>query len=153
MKKLGWIVPVALLCAGLVWVVQTESARRHLASVRQRVAGFMKSSSSGDAAETPFPPTAADPNLRVVEVNTKMMESNSFGSKFSWRLTVRNEGDRPALFGASILFLDSEGNMVGEDRQFDLALKGHDQQTFTGFKIVEAPFGGSVRKVEAKLRP
>ena len=133
MKKLGWIAPVALLCAGLVWVVQTESARRHLASVRQRGAGFLPSSSSGDAAETPFPPTAADPNLRVVEVSTKMMESNSFGSKFSWWLTVRNEGDKPALFGASILFLDSEGNMVGEDRQIDLVPKGHAQHTFIPF--------------------
>jgi hypothetical protein len=154
-KKALISVGVLVLCL-FSYVCGWES---HSAYVRQQLLAALQEASGGIRApaapgKPPLPNSAepAGPALRIKDVSGKVTEANDVWSKFAWRLKVGNDGDESASFTALIQFVDKDGYIVDEDRQYDMVVAAHEERTFSGFKLIDASVAGNVKSVSAKIQ-
>ncbi len=97
-------------------------------------------------------PTAEPQKWRIVEIDSKVTESNDSWWRYAWRLTLANDSPDPVAFDATIEFQDAEGFPVDEDRQRGLFVAGNSEKTFTGYALVSVPGASRVAKTLAKVR-
>ena len=70
----------------------------------------------------------------------------------SWTLTLKSYADAPLGFGATIEFLDKDGFIVDSAFQSEVLLPDQNEQTFTGYYLIDASLIGSVVSIQAKVR-
>lgn len=132
------------------WQAHAEYVREKITAAFQQA--FSAAPQLGAAPASSSTPRI-DENLKILDISTKVTESNDVWSKFAWRLTVENDGQAPSSFDATIDFLDKDGFVVDEDESNNLGLQPHQKDTFTGFKLIEAASVSKVAKVSAKIQP
>src|ERR1035438_3899762 len=66
-----------------------------------------RSYSSQPSDTAPLAPTTQD--WHVVSIKSRVTESNDVYSQYSWKLTIRNDSDLPAVFYGTVEFQDADG--------------------------------------------
>jgi hypothetical protein len=90
---------------------------------------------------------------RVVDIESRVTESNEIWSRVAWRLTLENRSERTVVFEGSIDFEDDDGFIVDADGVFDLAVGAGESKVFTGAKLIKAESIGKLKGVHAKVAP
>ena len=90
--------------------------------------------------------------MQIVDIDARVTESNPTWSKFAWKLTVKNLTSSRAGFDAVIEFLDSDGFIVDDDREYGLLLAPHEEGAFTGYTLIDAAVAPNVSQISAKIR-
>jgi hypothetical protein len=127
--------------------------------------GFAETiAASGSASTTPpranapkIAPAAGDPLkpsglFEIVDIDSRVTESNETWSKFAWKLTVKNKSSQTLAFDATIEFLDSDGFVIDDDSEFGLVVGAGETKTFTGYDLVTSASATKVRSTNAKVR-
>lgn len=99
-------------------------------------------------------PAAAAPAERkwsIVEVDSRVTESNDTWWRYAWKLTLRNDDSSDLAFDATIEFQDAEGFVIDSDRQLGLFVPAGSEKTFTGYDLVSMPGASRVARTNAKV--
>lgn len=131
------------------WEAHVQYVREQITSAFQHA---FPASASAEAAQPSGSFRTPVVDLKILDISTRVTESNDVWSKFAWQLTVQNNGDAAASFDAVVDFLDKDGFVIDEDNANDLGLQPHQKDTFTGFKLIEASSVSRVSKVSAKIK-
>jgi hypothetical protein len=103
-------------------------------------------------AEAPVPPRApAGPKFQIVNVDSRVTESNAVWSKYAWQVTVKNLTGDPLLLTITVEFLDAQGFVVDDDTEYNLPLGPYEESTFRDYDLVTASIAGNVQKINAKV--
>lgn len=97
------------------------------------------------------PSPAPERKLEIIDIQTRVTESNPSWSKYAWRLTVKNQSSSLVMFDAIIEFQDEDGFVIDEDRAYDLSILGGQRETFTGYALIDASVADNVAKITAKV--
>ena len=100
---------------------------------------------------TPPRATTTERDWEIVEVNSKVTESNDQWWKYAWRLTIRNKGVAAHAFSGTIKFQDKDGFIVDEDRTGTLIVQPNAEDTFTGYALIRMPGANSVAQTIAEV--
>lgn len=101
-------------------------------------------------AESSAAQKVQEQDWEIVEIDSKVTESNTTWSKFAWKLTLRNKSDRPQVFDAIIEFQDKDGFVVNDDRGYGFSVPPNSEQVFTGYALIDAKVAGNVARINAK---
>lgn len=96
-------------------------------------------------------PAESAGDFQIVGVDAKVTERNDSWSKFAWQLTLKNNSAATIRVDATIEFLDSDGFVVEDDREYGLVLPGGQQETYRGYDLVDAEIAHNVSSVNAKV--
>ncbi len=88
----------------------------------------------------------------IVSISAKVTEKNSVWWKNSWILVIRNDSSSNLSFDATIEFLDADGFIVDDDREYDLRVDAGEQETFTGYALIDASVAPNVEQVHAEVQ-
>jgi len=89
--------------------------------------------------------------FEIIDVDSRVTESNSTWSKFAWKLTVKNLTGSAIALNATIEFKDADGFVVDDDTEYGLGLQPHEERTFTGYDLIDASVARSVAQIGAKV--
>ncbi|MBK8536912.1 MAG: hypothetical protein IPL59_18545 [Candidatus Competibacteraceae bacterium] len=67
---------------------------------------------------------------RIVEVDSKVTESNNSWWRYAWRLTLANDSEQPMIFHATIEFQDADGFVIDENRANQLIVPAGKERDF-----------------------
>lgn len=87
---------------------------------------------------------------RIVEISSRVTESNNTWWRYAWRLTLANDSQKPMIFNATIEFQDADGFVIDQDHENGL-IPASSEKTFTGYKLVSIPGATKVEKTMAKV--
>lgn len=87
---------------------------------------------------------------RIVEISSRVTESNNTWWRYAWRLTLANDSQKPMIFNATIEFQDADGFVIDQDSENGL-IPASSEKTFTGYKLVSVPGAAKVEKTMAKV--
>lgn len=87
---------------------------------------------------------------RIVEISSRVTESNDTWWRYAWRLTLANDSQKPMIFNATIEFQDADGFVIDQDSENGL-IPASSEKTFTGYKLVSVPGAAKVEKTMAKV--
>lgn len=87
---------------------------------------------------------------RIVEISSRVTESNNTWWRYAWRLTLANDSQKPMIFNATIEFQDADGFVIDQDSENGL-IPASSEKTFTGYKLVSVPGATKVEKTMAKV--
>ena len=90
--------------------------------------------------------------FEIVKVDTRIIEANESWSKVSWKLILKSFADVPLGFGTEIEFVDKDGFVIDSTFQSEVLLSNQNEQTFTGYYLIDASLIGSVASIQAKVR-
>lgn len=94
--------------------------------------------------------TPKEKQWRIVEIDSRMTESNNSWWRYAWRLTLANDSQQPMLFDAMIEFQDADGFVIDQDSERGL-IPATSEKTFTGYKLITVPGAAKVAKTIAKV--
>ena len=94
--------------------------------------------------------SAPEDNLKIIEIDSKITETNSTWWKYAWRLTMNSE-PLGVQVNANIKFLDKDGFVVDDDYQYGLNIPAKGQKTFTGYKLITASSARNVAQISANI--
>jgi len=97
------------------------------------------------------PEERPDASFEIVDISTRVTESNSTWWKYAWKLTLRNKSDQTLRLDAHIEFLDQDGFVVDDTFENNLILRAGEEDTFTGYDLIDAEIANNVEKVNAKV--
>lgn len=100
---------------------------------------------SGSASDT----RAA--SIEIIDISTRVTESNSVWSRFAWNLTLKNNTDRTRAVSAVIKWVDKDGFVVDSDRQYSLSVPANSEQTFNDYKLIDASVAADVDGIEVEV--
>jgi hypothetical protein len=89
----------------------------------------------------------------IVEVDSRVTESNDSWWRFAWKLTIRNESNRDSTFNAIVEFQDADGFVIDSDNAYNLSVPAMGDRTFTGYALVKVPGASRVARTNAKVSP
>jgi hypothetical protein len=92
-----------------------------------------------------------DSSFQIVDISTRVTESNSTWWKYAWKLTLRNYSEQTLQLDAHIEFLDEDGFVVDDARESSLILRAGEEKTFTGYELIDAAVAPNVQRVNAKV--
>lgn len=87
---------------------------------------------------------------RIVEISSRVTESNNTWWRYAWRLTLANDSQKPMMFNTTIEFQDADGFVIDQDSENGL-IPASSEKTFTGYKLVSVPGAAKVEKTLAKV--
>lgn len=96
-------------------------------------------------------PTPQEKQWRIVEIDSKVTESNNSWWRYAWRLTLANDSQQPMVFNATIEFQDADGFVIDQDSANRLVVPPTKEETFTGYTLVRVPGALKVQKTLAKV--
>lgn len=133
-----------------------EQRRLALKYALPQFVGFQGERPAAPAAADARPAAAPAPAERkwsIVEVDSRVTESNDTWWRYAWKLTLRNDESSDLAFDATIEFQDGEGFVIDSDRQYGLLVPAGTEKTFTGFDLVSLPGATRVARTNAKVAP
>lgn len=95
--------------------------------------------------------TPKEKQWRIIEINSKVTESNTVWWRYAWRLTLANNSQKPMVFSATIEFQDADGFVIDQGSESGLVVPPGTEQTFTGYKLVSVPGAMKIQKTLAKV--
>ena len=112
-----------------------------------------RAASSPGASQPETAPTATPEPRRwsIVEVDSRVTESNNTWWRYAWKLAIRNDHDTPQLFDAVIEFQDADGFVIDSANEYGLGVPATSERTFTGSALVSVPGALRVSKTNAKV--
>ncbi len=149
---------------GGIYAIAVATQETSIAMLRQRylaarygIAFVIPETAPGSEVNAAAPPFASSSPqadvvsaFEVLEVNTRVTESNDSWSRFAWKLTVRSVASRPVALAVHIKFLDEQGFVIAEDRAVGLLLRAGRCEDFNGNALIPAEVAGDVRSVSAE---
>lgn len=115
------------------------------------IIGSALSAVNGDSASNSVGSTSKGPNVEIVDITTRVTESNSVWSKYAWNLTLKNNTDREQSVTAEIKWTDAEGFVVDTDTEYDLVIPANSEKTFNDYDLIDADVAGNVEGIEAEI--
>ena len=113
--------------------------------------GVASTSSDTNTTNKPEKPTMPEEKQwRIVEISSRVTESNNTWWRYAWRLTLANDSQKPMIFNATIEFQDADGFVIDQDSENGL-IPASSEKTFTGYKLVSVPGAAKVEKTMAKV--
>lgn len=109
-------------------------------------------SGTGSSAPAAAPPPA-ERKWSIVEIDSRVTETNDTWWRYAWKLTLRNDAAADMAFDATIEFQDSDGFVIDSDNAYRLGVAAGSERTFTGYSLVSMPGGSRVAKTNAKVAP
>lgn len=113
------------------------------------------SSDESELAQMPATPQMQkernDPIFEIKGIDTRITESNSSWSKFAWKLTIKNLGQRAISVDATIEFQDRDGFVVDDTREYGLVVRPLAEEVFTGYELIDAAVARNVTRINAKV--
>lgn len=91
------------------------------------------------------------PKFQIVNVDSRVTESNDVWSKYAWQVTVKNLTDQQLRLDITVEFLDAQGFVVDDDSENNLALDPYEETTFRDYDLVTASVAGNINKVNARV--
>jgi hypothetical protein len=107
---------------------------------------------TSSVAPVSAPKADGDRDFEILDVDTRVTESNDVWWKYAWRLTLKNKSDKAQMFRATIEFQDKDGFIVDSDDSDVLVVPALSQEVFTGYDLVNAEVAGKVARTAAKVR-
>lgn len=95
--------------------------------------------------------TPQEKQWRIVEIDSKVTESNDSWWRYAWRLTLANDSQQSMVFNATIEFQDADGFVIDQDSANRLVVPPTKEETFTGYTLVRVPGALKVQKTLAKI--
>lgn len=92
------------------------------------------------------------PAIEIVDISTRVTESNSVWSKFAWNLTLKNNTDRDRTVNAVIKWVDKDGFVVDSDNEYNLRVPANSEKTFNDYQLIDASSVPDVEGVKAEVR-
>lgn len=89
--------------------------------------------------------------IEIIDISTRVTESNSVWSRFAWNLTLKNNTDRPRTVSAVIKWVDKDGFVVDSDRQYSLSVPANAEHTFNDYKLIDASVAADVDGIEVEI--
>jgi len=114
------------------------------------IIGSALSAVSGDEASNSVVSTKG-PNVEIVDITTRVTESNAVWSKYAWNLTLKNNTDREQSVMAEIKWTDAEGFVVDTDNEFELVVPANSEKTFNDYDLIDADVAGNIVGIEAEI--
>lgn len=123
-------------------------------------AGFMSSDSGSSSKNTVSNNDSTTTNksdeeqvkaMEIVDISTRVTESNSVWSKFAWNLTLKNNTDRDRSVSAEIKWVDKDGFVVDTDNEYSLTVPAHSEKTFNDFQLIDSSVVSDVEGIEAEI--
>jgi hypothetical protein len=117
--------------------------------------GFAGQPASSPSAGSGHPAPPVQDTARtweIVEVNSRVTESNSTWWKYAWKVTVRNGGSQPIAVRATVEFQDAQGFIVDTDDSETTRVGAGETVTMTGYDLVTAAVADNIAKTNAKVR-
>jgi len=101
-------------------------------------------------------PTAApmdidSPEVTIVAVDSRIMETNSVWWKYAWILTLQNETGKTLGLKAQIEWLDADGFVIDHDTEYDLVIKPGAQGVFRGESLITSSVARNVSSITASV--
>ena len=90
--------------------------------------------------------------FEIVSIDTKVIEANDSWTKVAWKLVVQSLTNKPVAFHGSIEFLDKDGFIVDDTPTPNLILPAKNQQTYTGYTLIDAPLMDNISSIRAQLQ-
>jgi hypothetical protein len=111
--------------------------------------------SASPHASVPLAPTQPAEVRRwsIVEVDSRVTESNDSWWRYAWKLTIRNESSADRSFNATLEFQDADGFVIDSATEYNLSVPAHGDRTFTGYTLVSLPGASRVARTNAKASP
>lgn len=109
-----------------------------------------EASRAGSSAPAAVPPPA-ERKWSIVEVDSRVTETNDTWWRYAWKLTLRNDAAADMAFDATIEFQDSDGFVIDSENAYRLGVPAGSEQTFTGYSLVSMPGASRVAKTNAKV--
>lgn len=120
--------------------------------------GFQRDDTSASPRSTASAPVAVPPKLeekhwKIIQIDSRVTESNDVWWRYAWKLTIRNDAGTDGSFDATIEFQDSDGFVIDSARESHLAVPAQSERTFTGYTLVSVPGATRVARTNAKVAP
>lgn len=90
--------------------------------------------------------------IEIVDISTRVTESNSVWSKFAWNLTLKNNTDRSRSVRAEIKWVDKDGFVVDSATEYSLSIPAGEEKTFNDYILIDASSAGDVDGVKAEIK-
>lgn len=90
--------------------------------------------------------------MELVDISTRVTESNSVWSKFAWNLTLKNNTDRDRAVTAEIKWVDKDGFVVDTDYEYSLVVPANSEKTFNDYQLIDASVASNVEGIEAEVK-
>ncbi|CAK0764448.1 hypothetical protein CCP4SC76_4110001 [Gammaproteobacteria bacterium] len=109
-------------------------------------------------SSTAVPIIATTPNRvvekdwEIVEIDSRVTETNNSWWKYAWKLTLKSTGDKDHAFDATIEFQDADGFVIDTNTDHNVFLNAGKEKTFTGYALVSLPGAQRIAKTNAKVR-
>ena len=133
-----------------------EQRRLALKYALPQFVGFQGEHPAAPAAAGARPaaaPALAERKWSIVQVDSRVTESNDTWWRYAWRLTLRNDDSSDLAFDATIEFQDGEGFVIDSDQEHGLLVPAGSEKTFTGYALVSMPGASRVARTNAKVAP
>lgn len=104
---------------------------------------------SSTSTETKQERSAKD--VEIVDVGSRVTESNDVWWKFAWKLTLRNNTDRNRSVTGTIKWMDKDGYVVDSDRFYSLETPANSEKTFEDYTLIDTSAAVNVEGVKAEL--
>lgn len=115
------------------------------------IIGSVLSAIGGDEASNSVGSISNSSKVEIVDISTRVTESNSVWSKYAWKLTLKNNTDREQSVTAEIKWTDAEGFVVDTDTEYGLVIPANSEKTFNDFDLIDASVAGDIESVEAHI--
>jgi len=118
--------------------------------------GFAKQAEAqtNSPAASPSRTLSSSPDVKdwqIVSVAARVTESNNIWSKYAWKLTLKNNSDRPQLFNGAIEFQDADGFIVDTSDARRMVVNPGSEEVFTGYALIRAEVAGKVARTVARI--
>lgn len=110
---------------------------------------FAPVSSSDGGSESSTQQQAA---IEIVDISTRVTESNSVWWKYAWNLTLKNNTDRDRTVTAEIKWVDADGFVVDDDTAYSLVVPANSEKTFNDYQLIDTSVAPDVEGIKAQVR-
>ena len=112
----------------------------------------VEKSSLTESSDTPNNSQEESQPIEIVNVETKVTESNTVWSKFAWNLTLKNNTNKDKNVFAELKWVDDSGFVVDSHQEYSLGVPANSEQTFNDFALIDASVAGNVEGIKAEVK-
>lgn len=100
----------------------------------------------------PISVATSAPTFEILEVDTRVTETNNVWWKYAWLLTLENKSSDLLALSAEIQFLDEDGFVVDDDFVPDMLLGAGETKTFRDYVLIDADAASKVDAINALVK-
>lgn len=91
-------------------------------------------------------------DIEIVNVETKVTESNSTWSKYSWLLTLKNNTSKDKSINVELRWLDADGFVLETTDAYGLVVKANSEEKFSDYNLINASLVQDIESIEAVVK-